>query len=516
MLKNYFKAFAVSAVATMALGSNAETLTVHDGTDSNGNVPVYCSFYDEENTMSQMIYPASDLAAVTGKDITSITFYAAGSGYGMSGGLLQVSVGETTQTTYGEAVTGLTVVKTFALEPASTLVINFDDAYHYTGGNFVVETKVISGGDYAFSYFLGESQSSNTSYNYSTSMGGSPRAFLPKMTVEYEGEAQPYAATVNPLSLDFGSLALNKYPKTMTVTVKNIGQNAFTPTISGVEAPFSIDYTSSELAGGSNVEINVTLAPEEEGEFNGTMTINCGEAGSFDVTLAGVATEAVNEALVNEGTTVNSYIPVYGLYYDAVDTKSQMIYPEDMLLSLVGKEITGVKFHTQSGVKFNNGEMELTMGITDVDAFESASEIEGADVVATAPAVKNEETLDFTLDEPMLYEGGNLLMGVKVVTAGSYSSTYFLGNSTDDYQSFYSYTSYSGLNEAPQKFLPMLTFIYNNASTVGVSDIATDRAVKSVRYYNIAGMQSSTPFNGMNIVVTEYTDGTKSSVKIIK
>ena len=42
------------------------------------------------------------------------------------------------------------------------------------------------------------------------------------------------------------------------------------------------------------------------------------------------------------------------------------------------------------------------------------------------------------------------------------------------------------------------------------------RNKNGVKYVNVAGMESNTPFDGVNIVVTTYTDGTHSAVKVIK
>lgn len=36
------------------------------------------------------------------------------------------------------------------------------------------------------------------------------------------------------------------------------------------------------------------------------------------------------------------------------------------------------------------------------------------------------------------------------------------------------------------------------------------------RYYNLMGIESGTPFQGVNIVVKEYSDGSKSTSKIIQ
>ncbi len=50
----------------------------------------------------------------------------------------------------------------------------------------------------------------------------------------------------------------------------------------------------------------------------------------------------------------------------------------------------------------------------------------------------------------------------------------------------------------------------------GVSTVLAGKQVKQVRYYNVAGMESATPFSGINIVVTTYTDGSQSSTKLLK
>lgn len=49
-----------------------------------------------------------------------------------------------------------------------------------------------------------------------------------------------------------------------------------------------------------------------------------------------------------------------------------------------------------------------------------------------------------------------------------------------------------------------------------IDGVTTDKGVKSVRYYNVAGHESTTPFSGMNIVVTTHHDGTTTTTKIIK
>ena len=49
-----------------------------------------------------------------------------------------------------------------------------------------------------------------------------------------------------------------------------------------------------------------------------------------------------------------------------------------------------------------------------------------------------------------------------------------------------------------------------------IENVSTIKEVKSVRYYNTLGVESNTPFDGVNVIVTTFTDGTRSTVKVIK
>ncbi len=49
-----------------------------------------------------------------------------------------------------------------------------------------------------------------------------------------------------------------------------------------------------------------------------------------------------------------------------------------------------------------------------------------------------------------------------------------------------------------------------------VNDLGADKAVASVKYYNAAGVAADAAFDGVNIVVTKYVDGSQKVVKIVK
>ena len=56
---------------------------------------------------------------------------------------------------------------------------------------------------------------------------------------------------------------------------------------------------------------------------------------------------------------------------------------------------------------------------------------------------------------------------------------------------------------------------FEQETPTGIENLSMEN-VKSVRYYNAAGVESATPFKGVNIVVREMTDGSKSVIKVVK
>ena len=50
----------------------------------------------------------------------------------------------------------------------------------------------------------------------------------------------------------------------------------------------------------------------------------------------------------------------------------------------------------------------------------------------------------------------------------------------------------------------------------GVADVNAAKAVASVKYYNAAGVAADSAFEGINIMVTKYADGSQSVVKVVK
>lgn len=63
--------------------------------------------------------------------------------------------------------------------------------------------------------------------------------------------------------------------------------------------------------------------------------------------------------------------------------------------------------------------------------------------------------------------------------------------------------------------LEQMTNMGDTSVPTGISNVNTGNVV-SVKYYNAMGVESSVPFNGVNIVVTTYDNGTRSTSKVIR
>ena len=54
-----------------------------------------------------------------------------------------------------------------------------------------------------------------------------------------------------------------------------------------------------------------------------------------------------------------------------------------------------------------------------------------------------------------------------------------------------------------------------NQIITGIDNVAS-KNVAGIKYYNLSGVESDVPFQGVNIEVTTYTDGSRTTRKIMK
>ena len=326
---------------TAALKSDT---TICDGTTTNYFLPIYGNQYSNKQ-INQMIYPASMLNGIQGKKIKSMKFYSTGLNF--SGGAFNVSMGNTTLTTFPQTnysrITGLTTVKTgqVAVSGGTELVITFDEPFEYNSGNLVIEFEVTTTGNRSTTYFYGINPNGYTSFNsYGTSINsngrygnGSRRQFLPKVTFEWEAEVVPVTAgTVSPSELTFTDVPIGKN-SVQTVTVTNTGNQNFTPVIDTTNLPdvFTVTGTGEVLPNGS-IDLTVTYSPTDEGPHSGSFTVTIGDQ-TYTVTVTGNGI-TINSTLVSNVVTVDVYHSELqadlGTY---IFTEDEVVLDEDMSLA---------------------------------------------------------------------------------------------------------------------------------------------------------------------------------------
>lgn len=451
------------AVATFMPSMANVTFTLYGDTHLCNTAPINNVYLDEEGTRTQVMYPASDLVEMTGEVINSMKFYTE-SPITVSGGSIQVSLGETTKSNYTDIkyVEEMTPVATITMvEGATEILIVFDTPYYYRGGNLIFETIVNEvASDYCYVTYLGERPS-----NYNTITRREIGKFLPKTTFNY-GNNDSYSAKVLPFELNFKTIRANR-ENIQTVVVSNTGLEGFTPTFS-TDAPFRVANPNAVIPAGGTLEVPVTFAPTAVGDYTGTLIVDCGEAGIHKVTLHGSAIEAATDLIVGDSTDYASFVPIYGPDIDILGTQGQVIYPESMLRDMVGTQIVGLHFHVKDQVEMDGGKIQLSLKVVNDNKFTTLQPITDLTAVATLTPVLNSDEFVFYFDVPFEYQGGHLLVDCLVTEAGitNYHPSYFYGTPMNYNCSLYKTFWYDSFYNDYVPFLPAATFAYQKVQTL--------------------------------------------------
>ena len=489
----------------------AEQLTLYDETATNEYSPIYSYYYDTPGYIVQTILPEADLVQMKYKLITSLRFYTSGDNQ-LNGGKLAVSLGTTTQTTFSNFSLPLSVTRVAEVAMSaggSEIEFNFSEPFFYTGGNLVIETRVVEKGNYLHQFFMGVNPyKANVllqSY-YNTYIS----SFYPKTTFEYD--LADYKATVNTERIAFPLFFLgDDTVLRKTIRITNFGRNAFTPAFNGLEAPFGVEAVG-EIAAGETKDIVVTFSPDAFGEYAQTLTIDCGAAGLFQIDVTGSCIEeAREEMIIVNGSVTNAMVPVDPQNYDHVGggAFSQMVYPKETLANLAGKKITGIKFYTEHPMTMNGGNIQLlVLEHPGVRAFVDLGPSWEMSYVANGTPVAGETELVFTFDAPYEYNGSNLVVEARVTAEGNNGvSDRFLGVSRYHSSRCFSYNGSGSLVD----FMPKATFIYLKGDTPDLvlrGDVDANGIVRmdDLSYLINYLVGESTPINYVNSAIMDSLD----------
>ena len=176
--------------------------------------------------------------------------------------------------------------------------------------------------------------------------------------------------------------------------------------------------------------------------------------------LAFVGVAKADGLTVNDGTASSSYIPFYGLYADTQGCTSECIIPASDLADMAGGTISEMTFYlNQSAVAAWTATWQVYLAEVDATTLSGVGGPSAGTVVYEGTLDATGTELTITFDTPYTYNGGNLLVGSYVLTAGNYKSASFYGVSTVGATGYHQYGS-SSYQQGSDSFLPKMTFDY--------------------------------------------------------
>ena len=166
-----------------------ETLTVNDGTTTNGYVPIY-GYWVDNYSKSQFIIPAASLDEMAGGTISKMTFYTSNASISWGNAQFEVYLAEVDYTSLSALVDWTNMVKVRNAASLSVnnnqMVVAFDNNYQYSGKNLLVGILETASGSYSSSSWYGVTATGASFGGYGTSI--TQQNFIPKTTFTYEND----------------------------------------------------------------------------------------------------------------------------------------------------------------------------------------------------------------------------------------------------------------------------------------------------------------------------------------
>ena len=506
--------------------TDAYSITVNDGTATNGYVPIY-GYYVDNHIHTQFIVPAADLSAMAFGIVNKLTFYASNASINWGSASFKVYLTETDATGVSSlnSVDDMEEVYSGSLGiSGNQMVVTFTTPYQYMGGNLLVAFEQPTSGSYVSCTWYGVSATGASMGGYGSS-SVYQQNFLPKMTIDYTPGEEPSCLPVSSLAVsgitghaatltwsgDAGSYTVytvssedtTSYATVSDTTVDLTGLSGETQYTFGVTAncggdesmmrvvnfttlvscPAPTDLRAVLTPGDGTVAtlswheageatawqiclnddmdnlIDVTdttyemtnLTPEQA--ITAKVRAVCGEddTSAWTATITFTPTDAYS-ITVNDGTTTNSYVPIYGSWVDN-HIKSQFIIPAADLSAMQFGNVTKLTFHSSDANKTWNGAVfEVYLTETNATGVSSLNPVADMEQVYTGSLSIANNVMEITLTTPYLYMGGNLLVAFEEPTSGSWSGCSWYGvSATGASMGGYGSSVYQ------QNFLPKMT-----------------------------------------------------------
>lgn len=438
-----FLRFLMLAVLFLPFALQAQSsLTVCTATGSNEFVP-FQGFNADYAQHNQLIYPANMLTAINGQTIMQMVFYidqSASNGQNTSAsrlGTWTVSLGETTETTLNglDNTTSLTQVYEGYFDCSTgTLTLEFNVPYTYNGGNLLVDLTHAAASWNRW-YFLGV-EATGASYTY-----GSQRDFLPQCTFIYGTPptcAKPTALTAS-LTPGDGTVASLSWTESGTATAWQICLNGDENNlIDATTNPFELTGLTPETA--YTAKVRAYCDATDQSDWSTTITFTPTNAYTFTI---------------NDGTTNNTNVPIYGSWVDNI-TKSQFIIPATNLTPMLYGAVNKLTFYAnEPSVNWGNAQFDVYLTATNETTLSSLADYSTMTQVYAGSLSISDNKMEVTFTTPYTYMGGNLMIGFLQTVSGDYVASSWYGTTANG-ASMGGYGNY--INQ--QNFLPKTTFFY--------------------------------------------------------
>ena len=431
--------------------TDAHTLTVNDGTTTNQYVPIYGTYVDQ-GIESQFIIPAADLAAMLYGHINKLTFYASQASVTWGAAQFEVYMAEVSGTTLSAAAdwSSMALVKSAGTLSISgnQMEVTLDYPHQYMGDNLMIGFKQTVTGSFQSTSWYGVAAAGASMAGYA---GVSQHDFLPKTTFAYTPGVAPscpkptgLAATLTPGNGSVATLAWTE---------------AGTATNWVIEYGTASDFTGAASVAATTNPYNLTGLTAEQ-TYYARVKADCGggDQSAWSTTCTFTPTDA-HTLTVNDGTTTNQYVPIYGTYVDQ-GIESQFIIPAADLAAMLYGHINKLTFYaSQASVTWGAAQFEVYMAEVSGTTLSAAADWSSMALVKSAGTLSiSGNQMEVTLDYPHQYMGDNLMIGFKQTVTGSFQSTSWYGVAAAGASMAGAPSSYAGVLQ--RNFLPKTTFAY--------------------------------------------------------
>ena len=287
-------------------------------------------------------------------------------------------------------------------------------------------------------------------------------------------------------------------PYTLTVTYNTNG-NAVSGTVNGADVAYSVVGGSTDILGGDwnvkNLSTKMTLGTD--GLYRWTSAeFNQAEDGSISFKVA--KNFSWGEAYPADNYNLN--LPAGGPY-----TLTVTFNPNG---NAVGAVLNGAHSYVVAGEPVEAFGSEWDINNTNNTLVHQGNGIYTLNVTYKPASSNSAPAKDQNVRKRA--EGDMTTIKFKVVEDGNWDNAYPADNYTmevpTDQESNIAITF-----DAASKGISAASEI-----VTGVNDLNADKAVAGVKYYNLLGVESAEPFQGVNVVVTTYADGSKQATKVVR